>query len=135
MGFDIKKNNPADLAESGFEFEAVLPSGEKTGIKIKVRGENSPVVKNHSRRIYQEMKMREQQAKRRGKEYELDLDEAEEMSAEAAAVRVISWSGIEEDGKEVKYSKEEAKRIFMEHSWLKEQVLENSNNIFNFSKS
>lgn len=135
MGFDLKKDNPATLAEQGFTFEALAPSGEKTGIKITVRGEHSPTVRNYGRRVYQEMKHKEQQAKRRGKEYEIDLDEAEEMSVEAAAVRVIDWSGVQEDGKQVKFSKEDAKRIFMEHGWLKEQVIEQSNSVFNFSKS
>lgn len=130
--FDIKKNNPADQAEAGYELEVTLPNGDKTGFKIKVRGEQSAAVRNHGRRVYQEIKMKEQAAKRRGKEYEMDLDEAEEMSAEAAVVRVISWSGLSEDGKEVAFSKENAKRIFMEHSWVKDQVLEASNNIYNF---
>ena len=130
--FDLKKQNPADTAEVGYEFEVVTPAGEKTGIKIKVRGEQSPTVRNHGRKVYQEMKMKEQQAKRKGREYELDLDEAEEMSVEAAVVRTISWEGVVEDGKAVKFSKDEAKRIYTEHEWIRSQVLEQSNNIFNF---
>jgi hypothetical protein len=130
--FDLVKNSPADSAEAGFEFEITTPAGEKTGIKIKVRGDQSPAVRNHGRRVYQEIKMKEQQAKRRNKEYELDLDEAEEMSAEAAAVRTISWSGVVEDGKEVKFSKEEAKRIYMAYEWIRSQVIEQSSNVFNF---
>lgn len=135
MAFDIAQLNPAKQAEAGYEFEATLPDGSKTGIFITVRGDHSPAVKNYGRRVYQEMKQKEQIAKRKGKEYELDLDEAEEMSAEAAAIRVIGWKGIAENGKEVKFSKEEAKRIFLEHDWLKGQVLEQSSNVFNFSKS
>lgn len=132
MAYDLKKQNPADIAEVGYEFEVVTPAGEKTGIKIKVRGEQSPTVRNHGRKVYQEMKMKEQQAKRKGREYELDLDEAEEMSVEAAVVRTISWDGVVEDGKAVKFSKEEAKRVFTEYEWIRTQVLEQSNNIFNF---
>lgn len=132
MAFDLKLNNPAKQAEVGYEFEVTTPAGDKTGIKIAVRGDQSPVVKNHGRKVYQEMKLKEQQAKRRGKEYELDLDEADEMSAEAAAVRIIGWTGLIEDGKEIKFSKEEAVRICAEYSFVKEQVLEQSSNVFNF---
>lgn len=132
MAFDLSKQNPANVAEAGYEFEVTTPAGDKTGIKITVRGEHSATVRNHGRKVYQEMKMKEQQAKRKGREYELDLDEAEEMSAEAAVVRTIGWTGVIENGKEVKFSKEEAKRIYSEHSWLREQVLEQSNNVFNF---
>lgn len=130
--FDIAKQNPVKAAEAGYEFEVVLPDGSKTDFKITVRGDNSPVVKNYSRRMYQEMKVQEQQAKRRGKEWELDLDEAEEMAAEAAAVRVISWEGLAEDGEVVPFSKEKAISLFKEHSWLRDQVLEASQNPFHF---
>ena len=132
MTYDISKQNPAKQAEVGYEFEVTTPAGDKTGIKITVRGDQSPVVKNHGRKVYQEMKLKEQQAKRRGKEYELDLDEADQMSAEAAAIRVIGWTGLVEDGKEVKFSKDEAVRICTEYSFVKEQVLEQSSNVFNF---
>lgn len=132
MTFDLKKQNPADAAEAGYTFEVTTPAGDKTGIKISVRGEHSPAVRNHGRKVYQEMKMKEQQAKRKGREYELDLDEAEEMSVDAAVIRTIGWGGIVEDGKEVKFSKDEAKRVYAEYSWIREQVLEQSNNIFNF---
>lgn len=130
--FDIKLNSPVKAAEAGFEFEVSLPDGSKTDFKITVRGDNSPVVKNHGRRTYQEMKVQEQQAKRRGKEWELDLDEAEDMSAEAAAIRVIDWKGLAEDGKEVPFTKEKAVALFKEHTWLRDQVLETSQNPFNF---
>ena len=134
MTYDISKQNPAKQAEVGYEFEVTTPAGDKTGIKITVRGDQSPVVKNHGRKVYQEMKLKEQQAKRRGKEYELDLDEADQMSAEAAAIRVIGWTGLVEDGKEVKFSKDEAVRICTEYSFVKEQILEQSSNVYNFSK-
>ena len=134
MTYDISKQNPAKLAEVGHEFEVTTPTGDKTGIKITVRGDQSPVVKNHGRKVYQEMKLKEQQAKRRGKEYELDLDEADQMSAEAAAIRIIGWTGLVEDGKEIKFSKDEAVRICAEYSFVKEQVLEQSSNVYSFSK-
>lgn len=134
--FDLKKNNPAVQAEVGFKFNVTLPDGSKTDAAVTVRGANSPVVKNHSRKIFQEFKLREQQAKRRGREpEELTLEEAEELAAEAAAVRIMDWDGFSEDSKPVKFSKEEALRLMKEYPFLREQVMEASDNIFNFSKS
>ena len=134
--FDLKKNNPAVQAEVGFKFTVTLPDGSKTDAAVTVRGANSPVVKNHSRKIFQEFKVKEQQAKRRGREpEELTLEEAEELAAEAAAVRIMDWDGFSEDGKPVKFSKEEALRLMKEYPFLREQVMEASDNIFNFSKS
>ena len=63
----------------GFEFTVVLPDGTETDAKIKVRGQNSPVVKAFGRKTFKEMQMREQRAKRTGKDEELSLEEAEEF--------------------------------------------------------
>ena len=71
-------------------------------------------------------------AKRKGKEEELTLDEAEEMAIETAIVRVIAWRGITEDGKEVPFTKENAERIFLEHSWIREQISEAADQLLNF---
>ena len=38
----------------------------------------------------------------------------------------------EEDGKPVEFSKEAAQRVMTEHSWIREQVLEEGNNAANF---
>jgi hypothetical protein len=130
--FDIAKQNPVSAAEAGYKFDVTLPDGSKTDFKITVRGDNSPTVKNHGRSVYQQIKTQEQQAKRRGKEWEIDLDEAEDMSSEAAAVRVIGWEGLAENGKEVPFTKEKAIALFKEHAWLRDQVMEASQNPFNF---
>lgn len=134
MSLDLAKTNLADAADAGYEFEIKLPgSGEGTGAFITVRGEMSKTVKAYARQKFREFQLREQQAKRRGKTVDdLTLEEAEEMAVESAVVRVIGWRGITENGKEVAFSKENAERIFTEHSWIREQVMEESNQILNF---
>lgn len=130
---DLSKNNPAEIAEAGFEFNIILPDGTETDAKIKVRGRNSPVVKTHARKVFKELQMKEQAARRRGKEAEdLSLEEAEELAVRNAVVRIISWSGIAEDGKEIAFSKEEAERILTKYTFIREQVMEESDNILNF---
>ncbi len=134
MSLDLAKTNLAEAADAGYEFEIKLPgSGEGTGAFITVRGEMSKTVKAYARQKFREFQLREQQAKRRGKQSEeLTLEEAEEMAVEAAVIRVISWRGITENGKEVTFSKETAEKIFTEHSWIREQVMEESNQLLNF---
>jgi hypothetical protein len=134
MSFDLSKNNYGEAAEAGYTFELKLPgTGEATGAFITVRGDQSKTVKAYARKKYAEFKLKETQARRRGKEAEdMTLDEAEELAIEAAIVRVIDWKGIAENGKDVPFTKENAERIFKEHSWIREAVTEESGQILNF---
>ena len=134
MKFDLAKHNYTEIAEAGYEFELKLPgTGEGTGVFITVRGDQSKTVKAFGRKKYSEFKLREQQAKRRGKDVEdMTLEEAEELSVESAIVRVIGWKNITENGKDVPFTKENAERIFKEYSWIKDQVMEEAGQLLNF---
>ena len=132
--FDLSKNNFAEIAEAGYEFELKLPgTGEGTGAFITIRGDQSKTVKAYARKKYAEFKLKEQQAKRRGKEAEdMTLDEAEELAIESAIVRVIDWKGLAENGKEIPFTKENAERIFKEHPFIREAVTEEAGQLLNF---
>lgn len=134
MSFDLSKNNFSQKAEAGFEFELTLPETfEPTGAFITVRGDNSPAVKAFGRRKFQEFQQREAVAKRKGKEVEpMTIDDAEELSVENAVIRTISFRGFAENGKEIAFSKEEAERIYTEHAWIREAVIQESSNLRNF---
>jgi hypothetical protein len=134
MAFDLAKHNYTEIAEVGYKFELKLPgTGEATGVFITVRGDQSKTVKAFGRKKYAEFKLREQQAKRRGKDVEdMTLEEAEELSIESAVIRVIDWENITENGKPVTFSKENAERIFKEYPWIKDAVIEESGQILNF---
>ena len=132
--FDLKKNNYSEIAEAGFEFELLTPgTREPTSAFITVRGDNSKTVKAYARKKYNEFRMKEQMAKRRGKETdEMTIEEAEDLSIEAAITRVITWRGISEGGVTVEFTKENAERIFKEHPWIREQVMEVAGEALNF---
>lgn len=133
--FDLSKNNLSAKAEAGYEFELEVPGTfEKTGAFITVRGDQSPAVKAFGRRKFQEIQARQKMQKRKGKEDDLDLDEAEAMAIEAAVVRIISWKGIAEEGKELSFSKETAERVLKDHPWIREAVMEASSELANFTK-
>lgn len=130
---DLSKQNPADVAEAGYEFTVEMPDGTPTDAKIKVRGVMSKTVKDYSRKVFREMQMKEKMARKRGKEVdEPTIEELEELAAETAANRVISWVGIGENGKEIPFSKEAAVDVFKRFAFIREQVMQASEDISNF---
>ena len=136
MGFDLNKKNLSEIAEAGYEFELRIPkSNEKTGAFVTVRGDQSKIVKAHIRKKFDEIQVREANNKRKGKAGEvppMTLEEYEEDAIKEAVVRIISWKGIEEDGKPVPFTKENAVRILSEHSWIREQIQEEASEQLNF---
>lgn len=133
MAFDIVKTNLSEIAEAGYEFEVKLPDGSPTDFFITVRGTQSPKVKAFSKKVFNQMQIKEQQAKRKGKDVDFSLEDAEDMAIESAVVRIVSWKGLEEDGKEIKHSEENAKRIMRELDWVRAQVLEEADIAANFT--
>ena len=129
---DLIKVDPSKAAEAGYEFVVTLPDGTETDAKIKVRGVNSPKVKTFGKQVYKQMQMQEKSAKARGKTYEVTLEEAEELSVKSAAVRVISWSGIAENGKEIACTEDEVIRILTAYPFIREQVMGESDEVTNF---
>ena len=133
MAFDIVKTNLAEKAELGYEFEVKLPDGSPTDFYITVRGTQSPKVKAYSKKVFNQLQVKEQQAKRKGKQDQpVDLDEAEETLIKSAVARIVTWKGLEEDGKEVKPTEENFKRIMREQDWIRSQVLEEADIAANF---
>lgn len=130
---DLSKTNIAADAESGYEFELLHPAtGDGTGGFIKVRGEKSRVVQQHARKVVNEMQKREKVAKGKNKELELTIEELEDMAIDRAIVRIISWRGIGADGVELAFTKEAAAQVLKDNSWIREQVMEESENLLNF---
>jgi hypothetical protein len=131
--FDLSKNDVSKLAEAGFEFELVMPGlGESTGAFVTVRGEYSPTVKEHGKKAYNEYQMQVQASKRKGKEYEISIEESKEMAVKSAVVRVISWRNVAFEGAEVPFTKEAAASILKDHTWIIDQIMEESQLAFNF---
>jgi len=132
MGFDIVKTNLAEKAEAGFEFEVKLPDGSPTDFFITVRGTQSPKVKAYSKKVFNQLQIKEQQAKRKGKENDFSLEDAEDMAVASAAVRIVSWRGLLEDGKVVEFNEDNANRIMRELDWVRSQVLDEADIAANF---
>jgi len=131
---DLKVKNISAISEAGYEFELLYPgSNERTGAFVTVRGVQAPKVRAYSRKKYNEYQLKETQARRKGKEPDqLTLEDAEDLAIESAIVRIIDWKGITEDGIEVPFTKENAERILREHSWIREAVVVESDQLLNF---
>ena len=133
MAFDIKKTNLAEQAEAGYEFEVKLPDGSPTDFYITVRGNLSPKVKKFSKDLFNQLQLKELQAKRKGKaDQPVDLDEAEETLVKSAVARIVTWKGLEDGGKVVEPTQENFVRIMTELDWVRKQVLDESDNDANF---
>ena len=133
MAFDIKKTNLAEQAEAGYEFEVKLPDGSSTDFYITVRGNLSPKVKKFSKDLFNQLQLKELQAKRKGKaDQPVDLEEAEETLVKSAVARIVTWKGLEDGGKVVEPTQENFVRIMTELDWVRKQVLDESDNDANF---
>jgi len=133
MAFDIKKTNLAEQAENGYEFEVKLPDGSSTDFYITVRGNLSPKVKKFSKDLFNQLQLKELQAKRKGKaDQPVDLEEAEETLIKSAVARIVTWKGLEDGGKVVDPTQENFVRIMTELDWVRKQVLDESDNDANF---
>ena len=133
MSFDIKKTNLAEQAEAGYEFEVKLPDGSSTDFYITVRGNLSPKVKKFSKDLFNQLQLKELQAKRKGKaDQPVDLEEAEETLIKSAVARIVTWKGLEDGGKVVDPTQENFVRIMTELDWVRKQVLDESDNDANF---
>lgn len=131
---DLKKTDIAAISEEGYKFQLLLPE-VKTPLDawITVRGANAQKVKDFAKKKFSEMQRLEVIAKRKGKDVDpMTLDEAEEMAIDSAALRVKAWEGICEGKVEVPCDEENIKRILKQHAWLREAILEASDNLANF---
>lgn len=133
-GFDLSKNNLTAFAEAGHEFQVTLPEiGTKIPIWIKVRGDKSPQSIAFQKKHFNTQQQKETIAKRKKTDVPpMTMDELDELLRDTAVIRTISWRGIEEDGKAVPFSVENATRIYENHTWLRDLVISESNMVANF---
>ena len=62
----------------------------------------------------------------------MSLEDAEDMAIESCITRIISWRGLGEAGVEIPFTKENVERILREHSWIRTQIMEESDQLLNF---
>lgn len=121
-----------------YTFSLVLPTGEiRDDVKITVRGDNHPKVKEVSRKLLLEGEQRRAVSKRRGKKdgdaiTEEDLEYLEAAGLARAVSRVESMKGLAEDGKEVGSDEQAVATVLKKYDWLLEQVVQEAADAVNF---
>lgn len=129
-GISLADLDLVSASENSFEFEYLRPDGRETGVFIKVIGSQAPKVQEWIRKSLNRRRAQEALATKRGKEIERLVEDDEQFGIDAAAIRIVGWSGISEP-----YTLEAAKILVTNNSEIRDQVLEASNNLGNFSKS
>ena len=125
MSFDARQPSAADACDAGHAFEPVYP-GTSTGIgaTFTVRGPRSPRVREHARRQFEQVQQRELAARKAGKLAEAPpLDELDASLTDMAVAYTMGWQGVEENGTPLPFSEDAARRLYTDHTWLREQVI------------
>ena len=115
MTFDLATLDTAKVAEEGAELLVSHPTtGEDLGIKIVLIGTDS--------KTFRDISKTRATASLKKKSRDIDLDQGEVESIELLAKCTKGWEGITEDGIEVKFTYENAVKLYTKYLWLKEQV-------------
>ena len=129
--------NTLDLTaqgEAGYTLQLLHPKNqtELEGVTIKIRGDKSRTVQQFERKRLNELQNKERVLKGKNKEMTFTTEELQRMAIEAAVVRVINWSGINENGEPVPFNEENATYMFEKFSWMRDQVREAAEDLDNF---
>lgn len=115
MTFDLAKLDTAKVAEEGAELRVAHPTtGEDLGITITLIGTDS--------KTFRDISKSRATASLKKKTREIDLDQNESDAVELLAKCTKGWSGINENGKEVAFSYDNAVQLYTKYLWLREQI-------------
>lgn len=98
------------------DLDIILPTGESTGIKLKVVGQDSKQFREVSKRIATSMLGKEEEKP--------DVEALERQGAELAAACIIGWSGLTEGGIEIPFTQQKAVELMLmpELTFIRQQV-------------
>lgn len=128
---DITAFDAVKDSEAGHDFELKQPDGiTGTGVIVTIVGKHADAVVAYHRNILNKMMRDEQQARRRGKANEVDIQKLNDQSREDAALRVIGWKNVQQE-----FSRDLLKTVFIRNPHWVDQIIEESNDLGNFTKS
>lgn len=120
---DLAEFDPAQHCAKGFEFELTHPaSGRGLGAFITVIGAESA--------DYIAFVRKEIGPRSKGKEK--TVEDAEKWACGLLAECTIGWRDLGMNGAEVAFSKPEARRLYLEHRWIRAQVDKAVHDLGNF---
>lgn len=111
---DLNSLNVSAAADKGAAMQVKHPS---TGINIE--GMTVTLLGTDSKKYRDSIKTRARKFKR---DQVIDFDQSEVDECETLANITLGWTGFDEDGKAIEFTKANAQRIYLQHVWLREQV-------------
>ena len=119
---DLTKLSTTENAESGFKMEILNPAtGVPVGAFITVAGTDSKTYQDAQHKISN--KRMKKVSGRTGMRYLPTSEEVEVESIELLARCTLGWENIEWEGQSLPFNLENAKTIYTELLWLREQVI------------
>lgn len=123
-------------SEQGYEFEFIPEAtGIGEGFLITVLGKHADTVKEWTRKAVNNMRAREAMLSKKGKDDVRKVEEDEDFGVQFAAISIIGWKGLNDNGKPVEFSKEMAQTICRINPEVRDQVSAASDLMSNFTKS
>lgn len=139
------KAKPIDLAsldltaaaDKGFELELLHPvTKAPLGVFVGLVGKDSTVFREHVRRTANDRLRKQAMQQRRGKD--VDVPTVEKIEAEAIellAACTTGWRNLEYRGVSLPFSAVNARVIYTDLPWIREQVDEAIGDLENFTQS
>lgn len=129
---DITEFDAVTDSENGYEFELKAVDGVTgTGVFVTVQGKHSDEVTKWTASIINKMQREAQIAARKGKTVEpKSMDEMKEQNIEGAALRVTGWENVKQP-----FSRDLLKTALKRNPHWVEQIIEESDNLGNFTKA
>jgi hypothetical protein len=119
-------------SDEGAELVVLHPgTGERLDVVIQLAGHDSEAW----RRAQHELAASVLKKQKTGDGIAEAFEQRESNTAKVLASVTLGWTGIEEDGREVPFSKSNAVRLYKTYPWLREQVDRFVGNRANFFRS
>ncbi len=117
MTCDLTLLDTAAKAEEGAVLDVRHPSTRETlDIKITLNGADSDTYRKASTELMRRAVRRHEKGGVLGK------DDAVDDVVTILVACTVGWTGLAEDGKDIPFSRKDAKRLYVKYPWLREQV-------------
>lgn len=117
---EISDLNTAVACNNGVDILIELPNGDPSDIVIRIVGKDSDQYKKFTR---SSMNKRMQQQLKRGAK-RLDAEDLERDEISLLATCTTGWDNIVLDKEPYEFSEQNAKKLYSEWGWIKDQVKE-----------
>ena len=119
------------ITDEAIEMPIYDGAGTKTDASLQVIGQDSDEYKRKARSIYKTALKKAP----KGDLNNLNEDDDESFSIKLRATHIKGWSGIQENGKDIPYSQENAEYIIKKYPFITDQLVEFVSARENFMKA